>query len=53
MKFDVLAYPKLLFDVLLIEFEVSRGLLVRFFFRRHHHYHHRDHHRRQYYYLIV
>ena len=32
MKFDVLAYPKLLFDVLLIEFEVSRCLSVRFFF---------------------
>ena len=32
MQFDVLAYPKLLFDVLLIEFEVSRCLSVRFCF---------------------
>ena len=31
MKSNLLAYPKLLFGVLLIELEVSRGLSVRFF----------------------
>ena len=31
MKSNLLAYPKLLFGVLLIEIEVSRGLSVRFF----------------------